>query len=283
LFVFIAPALLGVGEDGHGRASIRSSTGQMTDVTTQTTWQSANPSIATITADGVVRAVGRGTVAITGRYQGVTSAPFGLVVITGEDIEKILLPGSPWMMNVGQPAALVPRLVMFSTALSSTIYDLDPPGRATYASSDPTVAPIDASGIVTTAKPGTATLTATYLGKSESVRVVLGTQDHDDFKLTGAGTQGRLGIDSRVTYSSTFGYWLVSAPSGVMTHHITDQNGRELGSLPTAIATSGGPKTVDFQEQLLVPAGTTRVCTSATLDLSTGTRLNAVGFCDTAR
>jgi hypothetical protein len=115
------------------------------------------------------------------------------------------------------------------------------------------------------------------------VQVVIGTQDQDEFKITGGGTGGRLGIDSRVTYTSTFEYWLVTAPSGVITHHVVDQSGRELGSSPTAAATSGGPKTVDFAQTIVVPAGTTRICTSATLVLSTGNTLSAAGYCDTAR
>lgn len=102
-------------------------------------------------------AVGRGTAQISGQYYGVTSPSFGLSVISGEDIEQILMPTSPWTLNVGQPAALVPRLVLSSTAPSSTICDLDPPSRATYASSDSTVASIDANGLVTAAKAGTAT------------------------------------------------------------------------------------------------------------------------------
>ena len=186
-------------------------------------------------------------------------------------------------LNVGETAGLAPRLVLFSTPLGSTTYDVMPTNRATYSSSDSTVAPIDVNGVITPVKPGEATLTVTFLGKSATVRAVIGTQDHDNFELVAFGTGGRLGIDPRVTYSSTFRYWLVSAPSGVITYHVVDQNGRELGTNPTAAATSGGPKTVDFSETIVVPAGTTRVCTSATLLLSTGTVLSAIGICDTAR
>jgi hypothetical protein len=279
---YIDPVVLGVGESGRARSSVHT-TGLPTDVSAQTTWVSLDPAIATVTPDGIVRAVGRGTATITGRYQGVVSTPAYALVISGDDIAEIILTGSPWNLKVGQPAALGPRLVLAGMGPGSTIYDVTPANRATYTSSDPTVAPIDANGVITTVKPGEATLSATFLGKSATVRVVIGTQDQDEFKLGGGSVAGRLGIDSRVTYGSTFAYWLVSAASGVITHHIVDQNGRELGSNMTAVATSGGPKTVDFSETITPPAGTTRVCTSATLDLSTGTRLTAAGGCDTAR
>lgn len=194
-----------------------------------------------------------------------------------------MLPGSPWTLKVGQPAALMPRLVMFSTPISSTIYDLAPPSRATYTTSNSQVASVDANGAITATAAGTATLTVMYLGKSADVRVVVGTQDTDAFAISGTSVTGRLGIDARLSYGSTVSYWLVTAPSGVITHHIVDQNGRSLGTNPTAEATSGGPKAVSFNEDIVAPAGTTRICTSATIQLSTGTRLSASGFCDNAR
>ncbi len=61
-----------VGTTAQLRASANYAKGSPVDVTTQVTWASAAPSVATISPSGMLAAVGTGTADITANYQGVT-------------------------------------------------------------------------------------------------------------------------------------------------------------------------------------------------------------------
>jgi Big-like domain-containing protein len=67
------------GQQGQLTATAHYSDGTTQDVTAGATWQSSNGGIATVSAAGVVTAVGSGTATITVTYQG-KSATFGVTI-----------------------------------------------------------------------------------------------------------------------------------------------------------------------------------------------------------
>jgi len=128
--------------------------------------ESMNPAIATISATGAVTAVSRGTAVIQGQYRG-TSAMFPLGVIGGVDIVQLQI-NSGRTFTVGQSVAFAPRLILTGNGL----YDLDPPTRAAYSSSNVAI-PIGPDGVLSTAVPGSTDVTVSYLDKSATARVVI--------------------------------------------------------------------------------------------------------------
>jgi uncharacterized protein YjdB len=59
------------GTTSQFKATATMGDGTTQDVTTQSTWQSSNSAIATVTQSGVVTAVGLGTVTVQATYQNV--------------------------------------------------------------------------------------------------------------------------------------------------------------------------------------------------------------------
>jgi hypothetical protein len=59
------------------------SDGTTADITSDVTWSSSNPAIATIDSSGTVIGLAAGTVSITASLSGITSSPVSLTVILG--------------------------------------------------------------------------------------------------------------------------------------------------------------------------------------------------------
>jgi hypothetical protein len=272
LTVIVLPTLLGVGETGQARADRGSA-----DVSTQTTWVSLNPTVATVTAVGVVTALASGRAEIRGQYQGL-SGVFPLDVISGADITDIMLGGASMQIFLGQPLGLVPRIVI----RGNTIYDLDA-NRAIWSTSNPRVVAVAAEGTMATVSAGVADITATYLGKTASTRITVSVLDHDTFTIASQGASGLFAIGGRLSFSVTVAYSLVSAPTGRVGLQIFDQNARSLGSNPTVDVTGGLFKTATLTDEITVPAGATSICTAVTINLSSGLQLRASGGCLTIR
>jgi hypothetical protein len=108
-----------------------------------------------------------GVALIQGQFNGV-SATFPLQVISGADIVELMI--NKGTFKVGQPVGFAPRLVLVP---GNVIYDLDPPTRATYASSNANVGTIGRDGMLKTVAPGATDVTVAYLGKSATERVLI--------------------------------------------------------------------------------------------------------------
>src|SRR5262245_33793429 len=87
LSVFVNPVVLGVGETGQASAGLRPSD---TEVTAQTSWQSLNPTSATVSSTGLVTAINSPGALIQGQYRGL-AATGPVHVITGADIVELLI------------------------------------------------------------------------------------------------------------------------------------------------------------------------------------------------
>ncbi|WKW13347.1 Ig-like domain-containing protein [Pseudogemmatithrix spongiicola] len=126
------------------------------------TWTSSNPSVASVSDQGVVTGVGAGTVTITA----VVEAIVGQMTLTVSlaPIASITVSGPGSSVVVGQ------SLNLTATARSSSGQALS--GRSfVWATSDAAVATVSSAGIVTGVAAGTATISASAEGVSGSMAV----------------------------------------------------------------------------------------------------------------
>lgn len=132
------------------------------DVTSVVTWTSANPLVASIDESGV--AVGLqagGPITISATLGGVTGTT-NLTVTSPVTLVGITVTPDPATVLVNSAQGFI------ATATFSDASTLDVSTQATWASSNPAVAVVDEQGVALGLTPGTATITATLAGLSDS-------------------------------------------------------------------------------------------------------------------
>lgn len=121
------------------------------------TWASSAPSIATVSASGVVTAITAGSATITATSEGKSAA--ASVTVTLASVATVTVDPASASLVVGS-----------ATTIAATAKDANGnilTGRAiTWTSNTPGVATVDANGVVTAIAAGSATITATSEGKS---------------------------------------------------------------------------------------------------------------------
>ena len=118
------------------------------------TWSSSDESVATVSASGVVTGVSEGTATITATYDGCSES----CEVTVK--KKLSLNKNITSIYVGN-----------TEQLTATTYPENQ--TVTWESSNESVATVNANGVVTGVSAGTATITATYDGSSESCVVTV--------------------------------------------------------------------------------------------------------------
>jgi uncharacterized protein YjdB len=130
------------------------------------TWTSSDESVATVDNDGRVTGVGRGEVTVRATSEGMTSS----VVITVTAVVRVT-PNAVALRDRGN-ANREAQLVATDQAGREL-----PANAVTWSSSDPTVATVDATGLVRGVSSGsgtaTATITARYQGATGSATVTV--------------------------------------------------------------------------------------------------------------
>ena len=128
------------------------------------TWQSSNSAVASVDSSGLVTARGNGTATITAT-SGEKSASVTITVAQASST-VVITPVSATLVAIGETLQLSPTVkdTKDQTITSAPI---------TWQSSNPSVAEVSASGLVTARGNGTATITATSGGKSASVTITV--------------------------------------------------------------------------------------------------------------
>ena len=121
------------------------------------TWGSSNPAVATVSPAGLVTAVAPGTATITA----TSETKSGTSTITVSLVPVASVAVSP--LSAGIRVSATRQL---TAATLDSIGGVLTGRVVTWASSDPTVATVNSTGLVTGVAPGTATITATSEGKS---------------------------------------------------------------------------------------------------------------------
>ncbi|MCM3473636.1 Ig-like domain-containing protein, partial [Brevibacillus borstelensis] len=130
------------------------------------TWESSDPAVATVDSSGIVSFTGKnGSITITATYQGMSDS-----VSTTVNLAPTLS-----AIAINESLAYSTSLVQLTaTALYSDNSTLALSSGVTWESSDPAVATVDSSGIVSfTGKNGSVTITASYQGMSDSVSTTI--------------------------------------------------------------------------------------------------------------
>lgn len=130
-------------------------------------WNTSNANVATVSSNGTVTGIDTGSVQIAASANGVS----GIAAIS-------VMPRPVASVTVSPPT--VTLKVGGTQRLAALLFDADGnplTGRVvTWSSSDPTVATVDNTGLVTAVAVGPATVTATSEGKSGSAAVSVGAQ-----------------------------------------------------------------------------------------------------------
>jgi uncharacterized protein YjdB len=139
------------------------------NVTTSATWSSSNTQVAVVSGSGFAAgrasALAEGTSTITATYLGVSGT--SVLTVAGTVSSVSITPVNPTTV-VGLPVAFTATAIL-SNGSSMVV----PAGAASWVTSDPAIATVT-NGNATPVKAGTATITATYLGKSGSTSLTIG-------------------------------------------------------------------------------------------------------------
>ncbi|MEO7965337.1 MAG: Ig-like domain-containing protein [Gemmatimonadaceae bacterium] len=123
------------------------------------TWTSSNPTVASVSSAGLVRAVAPGSATITATSDGVSgTATFAISLVP---VASVTLSPATGAVFTGRTLQLTVAIEDANGNALSTV------GRTVvWTSSDPAVASVGSTGVVTGTAPGSATITATVQGKS---------------------------------------------------------------------------------------------------------------------
>ena len=128
------------------------------------TWQSANPSVATVTQAGLITAVGVGNTTVTATSEGKVGTV--TVAVAAPPVGSVAVTPSSASVNVA-----------FTTTLTATVRDANGAvmsgAAVTWSTDQPSVASVTQAGVVTGMSPGTATITATSGGKSGTATITV--------------------------------------------------------------------------------------------------------------
>ncbi|HET6818277.1 MAG TPA: Ig-like domain-containing protein [Mycobacteriales bacterium] len=158
LAVTASPSSLPLGDHSQMTAVATYSDGTTQDVTAVATWASDADTVATVSSAGVVTTKSVGTAGITATYQSISHS--ATVTVTAAVLRSVAVtPASPTV-----PVGLTQQLT--ATGTYSDGSQMDVTGSASWASGTPTVATVDAHGVVTGVSQGTSSVTATVAGVS---------------------------------------------------------------------------------------------------------------------
>jgi len=133
------------------------------------TWTSSAVGVATVDSLGLVTAQTAGTATITASAAGKT-ATASITVNAGPTLLSISLDPASATLNVGQTVDIT-STANWSNGTSTVPYD----SRLTWTSSAPSVASVNAGGVVTAAGAGSATITASLGGVSRTAAITVST------------------------------------------------------------------------------------------------------------
>ena len=152
----VSPPNLSVSYTQGFDATATYSDGSTAAVSTQALWRSSDTGIATINSSGYAKGVSAGTTKITATFDGITSSPIILTVITLSSIS--VEPTSTSNIEIGSTEQFT---AIGNNWDGSTI---NITSQVTWASNDNNVAAIDSTGLATAISNGTAKITASYEG-----------------------------------------------------------------------------------------------------------------------
>ena len=172
-----------VGQAGQLAAIERQTATTSQDVTTTASWQSSNPSVATVSSAGLVTAMALGSTIITATDQAAVGTL--VVSVVPRTVSSLLVVG-PTIVPMGQTSEL-------TASASTTSGKQVVTSGVAWQSSNPGVATVSDAGVLTAIAPGTVTITASYQGVTGSLTVTVANVTVSAVTLYGTTTVTRGG------------------------------------------------------------------------------------------
>lgn len=174
--ITLTPSTLSVGVGGTGQfiAIGKTSSGTTVDVTSQVTWVSSLPSVATISASsGLATGLSAGATTITAIYTDSTSGTSATgtaaltvtAAATGAYTSISIIPSSQALSATGQTG----QFIALGTTSSGLVEDVTDSADIQWSSSAPSIAKVDSgTGLATGVSAGTTTVTAELTNPTSS-------------------------------------------------------------------------------------------------------------------
>jgi uncharacterized protein YjdB len=134
------------------------SDGTSNEIRNQVTWSSSNAAVAKVSHSGMVTAVAAGLATITATQGSISGET--ILTVTPLTLSSISVTNP----NQSMPAGVTQQFRATGIYSEGTISDITT--QVTWSSSNPSVATVNSSGLVTAVETGTATITATFGGIS---------------------------------------------------------------------------------------------------------------------
>ena len=232
-----------LGATSQLSAEVRDQNGQLIAGAT-VNWGSSSPEVATVDATGLATAVGNGSATITASAG--TASGSAAVTVAQEASEVVVSP----------PADTVP--VGDTVRLAAEVRDANGHTVAgdaslTWSTSDPSVATVDGSGLVSGVALGTATITAASASLQGTAQITVADVDRDVLVTFYEATNGQGWIENEG--------WLSDRPVGEWHGVTTDETGRVtaldlsasnlIGSILPELARLSHLETLDLERNTL--------------------------------
>ena len=226
-----------LGVNQQFTATGRFSDGTTRDLTTQVTWTSSNPSVATINSTALATTVAPGITTISAtastNYNPTGNAIGTATLSVVPALSSIALTPS----NPNTPLGVNQQFTATGTYSDGTTEDIT--AQVTWTSSNPTVATINSTGLATTVTVGPATITATQRSISGSGALTVNPATLASIALTPATPSIPVGVNQRFTATGTYsdGTTFDITTQVIWTSSLPSLASIDSGGLATSLAT----------------------------------------------
>lgn len=232
-----APTTIGFG--ATLQLQVNGNNAAMSDVTNMSTFASSDTTIVTVDANGLVTANSvAGSADVTATFNGLTAT----VTLTAAPAAITATPATFDSTTVGDTQQL--------TVMETAIGLGDVTAMASYMSSDATVASVSAGGLITALNNGSATITVTFMGASDTVAVTVNEPPASiDIAVSGGGQAviptigGTLQLQATATYANASTGDITAAASGT-TYMSSDTGIATVGADGLVTSVANGTATI---------------------------------------
>ncbi len=206
-----ASELTALGATAQLSAEVRDQNGQPMSGAT-VAWSSSSAGVATVSAAGLVTAVGNGSASITASVGAVSGS--AAVTVAQEATEVVVSP-------VADSVPVGDTLRLAAEVLDANGHTLGADASLTWSSSDRSVATVDESGVVSGVAPGMTTITAVSADLQATAEITVADVDRTVLEAFYEATAGSGWIENEG--------WLSDRPVGEWHGVTTGANGRVTG------------------------------------------------------
>ena len=231
-----APASVTSGSNTQLAAQGTYSDNTTQTVTSQVTWQSSNPAIATISGSGVLTALKTGTVTVTATIGSVSGT--ATVVVNGASLSSITITPSVFSIASGQNQQLSAQGV-YSDGTTQDITS-----QATWISSASGIAAVSSTGLVMGVSAGSATITASLGGVSRGAAVTVSAATLTSITVTPAAAPVAAGQTQQFLANGIFSDHSTTDITNSVTWTSSPTNVATINSTGLAMGVSAGSATI---------------------------------------